>query len=77
MNEEFVEDGLNFRIMTAEQSADYNIGWEEQLELLPLLNCYGQPRGSKNFRGELIWPEFDDYRTDRAEPTEYQSDPCG
>jgi len=76
MNEEFVKDGLNFCIMTAEESAEYNIGWEEQLELLPLLNRYGQPRGVKNWRGDVINPEFDDYRTDRAEPTEYQPDPC-
>ena len=71
MNEEFVRDGLNFRIMTAEESAAYNIGWEEQLELLPLLNRYGQPRGVKNWRGDVINPEFDDYSTTRREPLEY------
>jgi hypothetical protein len=65
MNQEFIDEGTQFHIMTAPEAANYMSGWEQQLELLPLLNRYGQPRGVKNFRGEVIYPEFDDYQIDR------------
>jgi len=65
MNQEFIDSGENFRIMTDSESKDFQSqykGFTQQLELLPLLNRYGQPRGVRNFKGEIINPEFDDYR---------------
>ncbi len=65
MNQEFINSGENFRIMTDSESKDFQSQYKDftqQLELLPLLNRYGQPRGVRNFKGEFINPEFDDYR---------------
>ena len=65
MNQEFILNDDQFRIMTDAQSKDFQSQYKDftqQLELLPLLNRYGQPRGVRNFKGEFINPEFDDYR---------------
>jgi len=65
MNQEFIDNDDQFRIMTDSESKAFQSqykGFTQQLELLPLLNRYGQPRGVRNFKGEFINPEFDDYR---------------
>jgi len=64
MNQEFIDSGEDFRIMTESESKEFQSQhpFTQQLELLPLLNRYGQPRGVKNWKGDLINPEFDDYR---------------
>jgi len=65
MNQEFIDNDDQFRIMTDSESKAFQSQYKDftqQLELLPLLNRYGQPRGVRNFKGEFINPEFDDYR---------------
>jgi len=65
MNQEFIDNDDQFRIMTDSESKDFQSQYKDftqQLELLPLLNRYGQPRGVRNFKGEFINPEFDDYQ---------------
>ena len=43
MNAEFVRDGIGFRFMREEESAEFATGFTLQLELLPTLDKHGQP----------------------------------
>ena len=43
MNSEFLRDGVGFRFMREEESAEFARGFTLQLELLPTLDKHGQP----------------------------------